>query len=353
MPPSIRFWLATLAALASSAPARAQLDRMGTPRYNEAIIQHLLDSVGFCELPPGEHPIRRPIRMGPNQRLTGAGPASKLIYSGAGDFALLFGDKDTPNYACYLDNVMFVGGGVKCERFAQHCAIEKTWIQKAPAEGLLVEGIGDKMIFRDVVCYGNKGAGIAVRSFVTNNGLTFDHCNSQANGGYGIVLETTSWPGRLHAAVLRDCTSQGNCAAGHADAEVLVRGWIQSLRIESLWVENGRQVVGLRTERTNVVEPASGKPKWRLPNITIAGNTLISQLERAVELVDCIECQIDQLELRPATARVYWRCGKDGGDVTGSTKPGGLMRRLDATRLMAAPTLGGARDASETPRDPP
>jgi hypothetical protein len=316
--------------------------------YDARIIQALLDQQGFCQLPPGTHVINEPIYVRHNQRLTGCGRASVLKFTGQGDWAIQFGDEKVANYACYLDNFAVSGGGIWCRRFGQHCGIDRVWISEAPRDGLRIEGVGDKFLVRDVVAYGNKGHGIAIRSPVTNNGITLDHCNAQGNGGHGLLFETTTWGGTLAKAVIRDCTIQGNGHGGRVKAEVMVRGWVQLLRLENIWIESpqGKSTslpVGIRVEASEPFQnPKSGDEKnTRRPSgFLITGNSAIHLVPRAIEFAHCLNIRIDQLSLAPRTARIYWRSNPAGGDWTHTKKPRGDMWMLDESRLVADPTLG-------------
>ncbi len=315
--------------------------------YDARTIQALLDQQGFCQLPPGTHTIRDPIRLGPNQRLTGCGRASVLKFAGTGDWAVVFGDEKKANYGCYLDNVAIAGGGVLCRRFGQHCGIDRVWIVEAPGDGLRIEGIGDKFLVRDVVAYGNKGNGIALRSPVTNNGLTLDHCNAQNNGGHGLLLESITWGGALAKAVVRDCTIQGNGKAGKVRAEVMVRGWVQLLRLENIWIESPQGAaaslpVGIRVEGSAAFEnPRSSEKNVRRPNgLLITGNSAIHLVPSSIEFVDCLNIRIDQLSLAPRTAKVFWHSNPTGGDSTHTRRPTGAMWMLDESRVVADPKLG-------------
>jgi hypothetical protein len=315
--------------------------------YTADRIQSELDEYGYCQLPPGKHRLDRPIELRARQRLCGSGPASILEYVGPGDWAVLFGDRGAPNYACYLDSLTLSGGGLWCRRFAQHCGVDQVWVSGAPSDGVRIDGIGDKFLLRDVVSYGNTGHGFALRAAASNNGLTLDHCNAQANGGHGVLMETLSWGGTLYQTVLRDCTVQGNGAAGRVDCDVLVRGYVGALRVESTWIESTFCAVGLRTVGRLERHPSTGKESLRFPRILITGNSVVSLADRALEFVDCWQCEIEQLDARPAAARVYWRSRPDGTNATGSTRPTGLMRLLDPARIVADSTLemlGGAKN---------
>lgn len=311
--------------------------------FDARTIQAQLERTGFCGLPPGEHHINAPIRLGPNQRLSGAGPASILKYEGPGEWAIVFGKQDEFNYGCYLDNLKIVGGGVKCERIGQHCLIERLWISQAPGDGLRVEGIGDLMAFRDIVCWGNKGSGIAVRCGVTQNRVIFDHCSAQANHGHGLLMETITPNGNFTKAVLRDCTFQSNGLGGRVREEVLLRGWITMVRFQNVWIENAKLPVGLRTEASGplsrVAQPAEKSITRRPGRIVVEGNSTIALMPRSIEFVDCFDCQIEQLSISPDAARVYWKSNPQRGASTYTQPPGGAHYLLDADRLVADPDL--------------
>lgn len=321
-------------------PQRRRVTRVQT--LTAAEIQAALDADGYFFVPPGTHRLERPLRLRAGQRLTGGGIASTLQYDGRGDVALYFGEREAYNYGCYLDNLQIVGGSVVCERFGQHCAIEKVWIVKSPAEGLLVDGIGDKMVFRDVVCYQSRGIGIAVRSRGSNNGLLFDHCNSQSNGGEGLVLETVAPNGLLNMTVVRDCTIQGNGADGRTRAEVIVRGYVAAPRFENVWIENSTLRVGLRSEASVAFEQPDGRaPLVRRPSrVLFTGNSTIAGPPRAIEFADCYECEIDQLNVTPATARVIWKSAPDRErNSTYTTKPRLREWILKPAQIVADPEL--------------
>lgn len=301
-------------------------------------IQATLDANGFCQLGAGTYTLDAPIRLRAGQRLLGVGPATKLDYRGTTPWAVVFGEREKPNYACHLERLSIRGGGVLCENIAQHCTIEGVWVSEAPLDGVRIEGEGERIVLRDVVSWQNGGAGFAVRTDSANNGVLFDHCNAQGNRGSGMLFETTDRDGELTACVVRDCTIQSN-GTGGAAAEVLLRGYVNVLRIENTWIERaargGAAGVGLRTEAVEFPARDGKDPVTRFPGrLTITGTTVIALLPRAVELAPCFDCAIEQLWATPASSKVLWR-----SEGTGASKPRGAMFVLDPAQLVADPAL--------------
>jgi len=325
-------------------PAQAQrVERREA--YPAERIQTLLDQTGFCQLPPGVHTLDKPLRIKPRQRLTGAGPASTLKYVGAGEWAVIFGDREKHNYAIYLDNLEIVDGGLRLEGFGQHCAIDKVWVRNAPGDGVRIDGKGEGIVLRDVIAWENRGHGFAVSCGRAINTVLFDHCNAQNNQGHGVLLETTAWNATLNQLTLRNCVIQSNGRGGQVRAEVMVRGYVGALRIESTWIESPQDradapSVGLRTEARTFERPEGQGPVVRRPgHLVILGNSVISQPPRAIEFVDCYDCRIEQLSISPASARVYWRGDAEAARAGHWNKPGGAHWLLKPEQLVADPEL--------------
>ncbi|MFN0136570.1 MAG: right-handed parallel beta-helix repeat-containing protein [Phycisphaerae bacterium] len=304
-------------------------------------IQQELDTRGVCQLPAGNHNINVPIRLRAGNRLVGTGYNTRLNYTGGGPIAIVFGEVGAHNFACYLDNISLLGGGVKVAAYAQHCAIERVWINGSSGDGLRIDGVGERLKVSHVICWDNAGHGFAVRSTGSNNGVFFDHCSAQENGGFGLYLETAAQNASLNGCVVRDCTFQSNGDGGQVYAEVLIRGFVGATRFENVWIENTapHMRVGIRTEGISYAQPTGGPIVRRPGRVVFVGNNTISLMPRAIEFVDCFECVIDQLQAAPATAQVRWRSAPGGGDAIGCTRPRGDMLLLPATQLIADPLL--------------
>lgn len=308
-------------------------------------IQQSLDSTGFCQLGAGTYSIDAPIRLKAGQRLAGVGFATKIVYVGISPWAVVFGEREKPNYACYLDNLSIQGGGVLCESLSQTCAIERVWVSKSRADGLRIEGAGERIVLRDVVSWENAGDGLVVRCPDTNNGILFDHCNAQGNTGHGVRLETAAPNGELLGTVLRDCTIQGNGRGGGAAAEVLIQGYVNVTRIENTWIERSERYspnmkTGVRTVAASFPGENGAAAVVRRPGrLAIGGASVISLMPRAMEWVDCVDCAIEQLWATPATSKVHWKSGDDGGNSLQATKPRGELWILSPSQLVADPEL--------------
>lgn len=332
--------------VSSPEPGNVANPDRGYRTYSGREIQALLDRDGYCKLPPGVHRTDQPIQLVAGQRLEGCGFASRLQYTGKGEWAVIFGKKDEFTAGCYLENLQINGGGVLCERYGQHCAIEKVWVMRAKGDGFRVDGVGERIVFRDVISYGNGGNGFTIRSSKPISGIFFDHCNAQNNQGYGMLFETTAWEGLVSKAVVRDCTVQGNGLRGGVSAEVLLRGYVGQLRMENIWVENIQNrphsvPAGIRTEASKPFpRPDSDTPGIRRPGrLVIAGNSQIALIPRAIEFADCHECRIEQLSVSPATARIYWRSNPRGEASTYTTPPAGEKWLLNPEQIVADPNL--------------
>lgn len=338
-------WIAlSVAALACTWIVLRQPVAAQNPASTARNIQQTLDSTGFCQLGAGTYNIDTPIRLKAGQRMVGVGFATKLVYTGVSPWAVVFGEREKPNYGCYLDDILISGGGLLCESFGQHCAVERVWVTKSRGDGVRIEGLGERLILRDVISWENAVDGFSLRTGDTINGIVFDHCNAQNNGGYGFRLETLTANSELVGTVIRDATIQANGKSGSVTAEVLIQGYVNVTRIENVWIENEPRFspsvsTGIRS--IAVAFPnAGGEPVVRRPNrLAIDGASVISLLPRAMEVIDCYDCAIEQLWVSPASAKVYWKSDKTGPEAGGLNRLRGEKWMLGADQLVADPGL--------------
>lgn len=330
-----RVSLYMLSLLTVVALCRAQSDDVDPPPLPPALyIQQQLDTLGYYQLPPGETVIDRPLRLTRFQRLTGCGPVSVLRFAPSAreqQVAIYFGALDAPNYACYLDHLSILGGALQCERFGQHCGIDRVWISRAPGDGLRVQGIGDKMAFRDVVVWECSGAGIAVRCHIANNGLIFDHCSASNNAGVGLLLEASTHNASLSSTVIRDCTFQGN-GGPMIRSQVLVAGYVHHANFENVWIE-GATPVGLRTEARSF-----GDLTRRPTSVRVAGASEISLHPIAIEYAAALTPVIDSLAMSaspPLLPRIVWRARQAGDTSIIAQPPAGLLRITPPGRIFS------------------
>lgn len=283
-------------------------------------IQAALDTVGYYYIPPGLHSLEAPIILRANTRLEGAGLRSTLRYIGPGNFAIQMGELNVPIYGAYLSDFAVQGGGLHVVNMAQTCAVERVWFSEAPADGVLIDGMGERLIFRDVVAWGNAGNGFAVRQIGAVNGIVWDHCNAQNNGKYGVLLEGVGSLAEIRNLVFRDCTVQSNAMLAGHDSEIMIRGLVRMIRFENLWIENPRGLrCGIRTESvtigTNVIHPG---------RVVIAGTSVINLVPNALEFDTCYDCRVEQLDMSVGTL-IRWRQFSPGGAMwlvpNGSVQP--------------------------------
>lgn len=336
---------------ANPAPV-AGSEAIGTPhkelarRLSAAKIQATLDRDGYIKLPTGYITLDRPLVITANQKLEGSGKLSILNYVGAakyGAYAIVFGDRAKPNYGCYLESFSVRGGGIHVVRFGQHCGIDKVWAVGSKADGVLIDGPGDKFTLRDVIADDNAQSGFCLRGTASNNGICFDHCNADRNGGAGLTLETVGDKARLHATVIRDCTFQGNNEQHHAGAEMVIEGGVNETRIENIWLESPKDrqrndgsrlaPIGILVRAKTIV--AGGRKQRVAPaNLTFVGNNHIVAHPRAIVAEDLRGgFWIDQLSIRPH-CRVYYRTGR-------AVKPSGEMRLFSPALIQELPDDGG------------
>lgn len=264
------------------------------PTGISAEIQTALDTTGYYFIQPGTHNIESTIIIRKDQRLCGAGKSSVLRWVGSGNTAIQFGDPAAVFYGAYLDNFCLSFGGLRVAVMTQHCSIDRLWVSDAPGDGILIDGIGERLVFRDVVAWGNGGNGIAVRTSDSYNGVVFEHCNAQNNAGHGVLLETfagANGMGQLENFVFRDCTVQANGTNGTTPCEFMVRGFVRMLTINNIWIENIRGIrAGFRTESVTVA-PTTYHPG----RIRFTGSNTINLIQNAIEFDSCYDCPIDQL----------------------------------------------------------
>lgn len=255
---------------------------------DEVVIQNALDSAKAFRLEPGRtYALDAPLQLRAGMSLTGAGFSSVLAYRGPGEFAILFGETgDKFNYGCCLKDLVVKDGGVRVQRFGQHCLIDGVWSIDAPAAGFHIEGPGDRFLMRDCIAW-NCGEGFVIRTRNANNGLILEHCNAQGCQAYGLRCETIDhFHAYLGELVVRDFTCQGNARDGRTPAEILLRGTIVECRFQHLYIEMVDAPVGLRCEARRFPE----KDLPRGPrNVCVDDNSRIEgkTAEAAVELIDC------------------------------------------------------------------
>lgn len=159
--------------------------------------------------PSGETRLEAPLIVGPDMLVEGDGKSSVLRWDGPGP-GLIFGPESGFMYGGWVRDLS-LACGVLVRRNAQHCGMSNVWIGSAAGDGLEIRGSGERMVFRDVVCYGSGGRGLLISpdADTSMNGLLFDHCTFQANKGAGVWLETINGA-ELLDPIFRDCTIQGN-----------------------------------------------------------------------------------------------------------------------------------------------
>lgn len=266
-------------------------------------IQNALDTTGYYFIPPGAHNIGRTIIVKRNQRLCGAGAASVLRWVGNGNTAVQFGQDGQTFYAAYLDNFSIQNGGLRVAIMAQHCGIDRLWVSGAPGDGITIDGIGERLVFRDVVAWGNGGHGIVARTAGTFNGVVFDHCTAQSNQGHGVLVDANGPTAEIRNFIFRDCTVQGNGQGGVVPSEILFRGLVRVVRIENIWVENITGIrAGIRTESVSY----SGAPEVHPGRIQLLGPNSINLITNAIEMDTCYDCPIEQLTVT-AGSRIRYR----------------------------------------------
>lgn len=334
---------ATLSPLWAQTSAPSSLSRSVAPSLplSRADIQAALDRDGYCWIPPGTHKLDGPIRLGSRMRLVGAGVVSSLrLADGAGDWAIVVAPKSGSLYDSSIDSLSLLGGGLLVHEITQTLRVEGLTIDGAPLDGVRISGIGERMILRDVVARSSVRHGLVVSTpAASNNGIVFDHCTAQWNGGAGVLLETTGPTSEQLFTVLRDCTVQDNCrglAVGETGAEIEILGLVRGTRIENHWTENVSRdrlrIVGIRTRAATFVAnafPPRLVTMWP-GRLVLAGGTSIQELAVALDWTECFDCRIEQLNM-PASAAIY-----------AATQPVGDKWLVPATAVRAAPSLPAA-----------
>lgn len=273
-----------------------------TTASKSAEIQNALDTVGFYYIPPGLHFIDTPLILRAHNRLEGAGMSSALRYTGPGDYAIQMGETDVYIYGAYLADFTLNLGGLHVVNMAQTCTVERVWVSGAPADGVLIDGQGERLVLRDTIAWENAGAGFALRMTGGTNGVVFDHCNAQNNGLQGVVIDAIGASAEIRNIIFRDCTIQNNATAPGINSEVLVRGLARMTHFENLWIENSRGLrCGIRTESITV-----GSEVIHPGRLSISGSSVINLVPNAVEFDACYDCRIEQLDMSVGTT-IRWR----------------------------------------------
>ena len=337
---------ATLSPLWAQTSAPSSLPRSVAPSLplSRADIQSALDRDGYCRVPPGFTWLDRPIVLRYGMTLEGAGFASQLVAE-KGETALEFGESPTTAqpylYGTYLRDVRFVAGGVRVNKLAQHCGIERVWVDGARGDAFRIEGIGERLTLSDCVAWHAARHGFAIVANGSNNGITLDGCNAQGCGGAGVLLETAGPNAQLNQTLLAGCTIQGNQrGTGLAPADLWIRGYVGETVIRDTWIESPGKL-GLRAEPATW--PVSVGPFVSLPVtrrvgfLAVEGQTVISECSIAAELLDAYEARLDRLAVHPASAQVRWSLRKPIGAQL-MLKPGQLV---DAASILPAASQPG------------
>lgn len=258
--------------------------------------------------PVGETRLDQPLVIEPDMLVVGQGKSTVLRWDGPGP-GLIFGPETGSIYGAWLRDLS-LSCGVLVRQMAQHCGMSNVWISNSAGDGLTLRGDGERMVFRDVVCWGSSGDGLVIDPppGIGNNGLLFDHCNFQANRGAGVRLNAESGAELAHT-IFRDCTIQGNGVpllgdldgdgdvdltdlsialkrgdtalaqtitrrmglVGSVPADVVVVGNVRSTRISGTWIEPTLTGVGI---------DAAHSGEWE-PTIICEGASVISVARRA------------------------------------------------------------------------
>ena len=343
------------------------------------LIQSELDAKGFFEVPLGRHLIDRPIVLRHDQTLSGKGLRSVLVYTGPGEWAVILGDATKTIYRSGVESLSITGGGLRGQRYGQHCWIRDVWISGATGDGLRLDGVGDRFTVERVYSWQNGGAGFRiVAAYGTSNGLMLEKCNAQGNAGEGVVLETTSWGGQLVGTTLRDCTIQGNALAD-VRSEILIKGWVAFTIIDNCHVEGLRKlslapvgpasppviveagppgpasvapasppvshpVVGLRAVPAGPFASPTGVVNTRRPSdLLIDGGTTFHGYQRAMELVAMNGQTLLGHAWLVNNATIVWKSASDKvSDSTHTKKPVlqvSASRGIKAEAIIADPLL--------------
>ena len=308
-------WLLALlcVALIGLASARAQSRPAVAPSLTRAEIQQRLDGSGHASIPPGIHKLDGPIYLRSRQRLEGVGVVSELrLEPGRGEWAVIIEPAAGSMYDASIENLTLFGGGLHVRALTQSLSIEGVTVAFAPGDGVRLEGIGERQTLRDVIVRnsGRDGIVVATPAGVSNNGIVFDHCNSQDNAGTGVLLTTSGTASELLATTLRDCTIQNNHRKPAASemAEVLLVGLVRIVVVDNTWIENGLlhrdRVAGIRARPLQYMAPKAiagvtiAVPVRDLPGrVLLDRGSSIQLLPIALDWSSCYDCRIAQANI--------------------------------------------------------
>lgn len=243
---------------------------------------------GVAIVPPGKHKFNSVIVISHDMRLTGYGD---LVWDGDPNekYPIRFGKpgNEEANYNAKLSGIRLFNGGIKIQRFAQHCRIEDIWVGSAPEHAFLIEGYGDYQALENCVAWAAKGDGFRVSPIGSNNGLKFLHCNAQQCGGMGLRCEPIMPGAGVYAMMLRDCVFQGNQADSNG-GEVLLAGW-SNVIIDGSFVETRDNKPGI------IVVDQKWPEGRRIPTLIVRDTQVDRGATPAIDIRACVNPTFNNL----------------------------------------------------------
>lgn len=282
------------------------------PAANHAArLQADLDADGVLILPAGMTELDAPLVIRFGMTIRGDGWRSWIRYTGTDPYAIHLGKVGEQCYGARLDSFRLVGGGVKVLRLDQTQRIRDVWVERAKADGILIDGIGEQTPLDGVTVRECVGAGVRITARAATNGVRLTGCSLQHNDGPGLLLETVAANASLNDVVVRDCIIQGNQRAA-ASGEIVARGYVGRLRIDGGWVESGRKRPGIVAEPVTMptvtlgVVPQIGTVTRRVGFLTVTGGAVVSECYPAMVLRDTHKADVSGAIVWPASAAIEW-----------------------------------------------
>ena len=286
-------------------------------------------------IPPAGSPIAFdwPIKLGPNERLIGSGPLSRLLWRGPRDLpAIQFGDADQSIYRAEMRDFTLLCGTIDFRRANETCRAERVISQDAPGDAWVIHERCSGLALRDCNAYWPGGAQYAVRSAEALNAVLLDHC-SGTGGAVGLEVSTAG-NGQVVGLAARDCVFQG------AARNILLRGYVTYAQLDSVYCEtaDGDANVELRA--------ALLAGKTRIPSVEWTGVSQLLGARTAILQRDAVS-NICRGHVLTRNAPIVYRVRADGAEKFGAVRPVGFDRPELLVPDSALDT-GPAHDVAET-----
>lgn len=141
-------------------------------------VERRLTKHGTCTVDT-DMDLTEPIVVLHNQELRCKGSAALVAQAGLSD-CVVMGNVNAANYRSYIRGVNCVGGGIRFDRYGQHCACDDCEVTNADVS-YAWRGVGDKMTCRRLGSTNAISIDFHVAPRVGLNGLTLEHPHASSH----------------------------------------------------------------------------------------------------------------------------------------------------------------------------